>query len=187
METGPKSISPRGCCGSSNRDQTQSGCRSRYGKRNRSSRNGQGSAPRGPVCCRNASCGDRVKLRYNKAAGHAEGLLSHSNFDDPNIRLTAFFDRHHRALVVRGANKFRVEEVPTPRVKPGDVLVKVAYAGICGTDVEIVEGRLGYFASGMAKFPIVPGHEFAGRIAAVGANSGDWNVGDPVVVERIWA
>jgi threonine dehydrogenase-like Zn-dependent dehydrogenase len=61
----------------------------------------------------------------------------------------------------------------------------VAYVGVCATDLEILEGRLGYYKSGLAKYPIVPGHEFSGTVAAVGSRVTDVREGDRVVVECI--
>ncbi len=72
-----------------------------------------------------------------------------------------------------------------PNLKPGEVLVRVSFVGICGTDLEILEGSLGYYKSGMASYPIVPGHESSGTIAAVGPRVSELNEGDRVVVECI--
>src|SRR5829696_2224736 len=65
------------------------------------------------------------------------------------------------------------------------MLVRVAYQGICATDLEIFHGSLGYYRSGMATYPIVPGHECSGRVAAVGARVAGFREGDRVVVECI--
>jgi 2-desacetyl-2-hydroxyethyl bacteriochlorophyllide A dehydrogenase len=61
----------------------------------------------------------------------------------------------------------------------------VSFVGICGTDLEILEGSLGYYKSGMASYPIVPGHESSGTIATVGPRVTEFNEGDRVVVECI--
>ena len=70
---------------------------------------------------------------------------------------------------------------PTPR----DVVIRVAYTGVCGTDLEILRGTLGYFKSGLSSFPLTPGHEFSGWIARAGARVEHVREGDPVVVECI--
>jgi threonine dehydrogenase-like Zn-dependent dehydrogenase len=74
-----------------------------------------------------------------------------------------------RALVITGAGSARVEDVQVPVAGPGQVVVDVRRAGICGTDVELFTGQLAYFAQGKIGFPIRPGHEWCGVVSAVGA------------------
>jgi threonine dehydrogenase-like Zn-dependent dehydrogenase len=73
-----------------------------------------------------------------------------------------------RALVITGAGSARVEEVAPPRAGPGQVVVDVRRAGICGTDVELFTEKLAYFAQGRIGFPIRPGHEWCGVVSALG-------------------
>ena len=88
----------------------------------------------------------------------------------------------YRAVVVEGPGRARLVERPLPVPGPGQVLVKTAWQGICATDLEVLEGSLGYYKSGAAKYPIVPGHEFSGTVAAPGHG---FAAGDRVVVECI--
>jgi threonine dehydrogenase-like Zn-dependent dehydrogenase len=73
-----------------------------------------------------------------------------------------------RALVITGAGSARVEEVAPPVAGPGQVVVDVGRAGICGTDVELFTGKLAYFAQGRIGYPIRPGHEWCGVVSALG-------------------
>src|SRR5947199_273935 len=73
-----------------------------------------------------------------------------------------------RALVITGAGSARVEEVGAPVAGPGQVVVDVRRAGICGTDVELFTGKLAYFAQGKIGYPIRPGHEWCGVVSALG-------------------
>jgi threonine dehydrogenase-like Zn-dependent dehydrogenase len=73
-----------------------------------------------------------------------------------------------RALVINGLGSARVEEVAAPVAGPGEVVVDVRRAGICGTDVELFTGKLAYFAQGRIGFPIRPGHEWCGVVSALG-------------------
>lgn len=66
-----------------------------------------------------------------------------------------------KGIVYTGANQLEVREVPMPVVPDGWVLVKVAYAGICGTDLNIYAG-----GHPRAKASLVMGHEFSGTIVA---------------------
>ncbi len=82
-----------------------------------------------------------------------------------------------KAAVVVTPGTISIEEVPDPTPGPTDVVVKPAAVGICGTDLHIMDGE---FAP---SFPIVPGHEFAGEIVAVGSAVTDYAVGDQVAVD----
>ncbi|WP_419523241.1 zinc-dependent alcohol dehydrogenase [Lentibacter algarum] len=68
---------------------------------------------------------------------------------------------------------------------PGDALIRVSYVGICQTDLEIYEGQLGYYKDGIAKYPIVPGHEFSGEIVQLTGDDNGLEVGARVVGECI--
>ena len=63
-----------------------------------------------------------------------------------------------KAGVVHAKNDIRFEEIKTPVPEKGQVLVKVKYTGICGSDVPRVNGDACHF------FPNVLGHEFSGVV-----------------------
>jgi threonine 3-dehydrogenase len=71
-----------------------------------------------------------------------------------------------------------LEEVPMPEIGINDVLIKVLRASICGTDVHI--WNWDDWARKTIPVPMVVGHEFVGRIAAVGSNVSDFFPGDVV-------
>jgi threonine dehydrogenase-like Zn-dependent dehydrogenase len=72
-----------------------------------------------------------------------------------------------RALVIEKPGQYAVETVPDPAPGPGEVVVQVGVVGICGTDLHIVAGEFP-----PTPYPIVPGHEFAGEVVAIGADAG---------------
>ncbi|MCQ4160338.1 alcohol dehydrogenase catalytic domain-containing protein [Roseomonas sp. GC11] len=72
-------------------------------------------------------------------------------------------------------------ELPEPVAQPGEVLVAVEAAGICGTDVHIAEWTAGY-ESMTAGMPVTIGHEFAGRIVALGEGALGVAMGQRVTV-----
>jgi L-iditol 2-dehydrogenase len=71
-----------------------------------------------------------------------------------------------KALVYHGADDLRLEDRPDPEPGPGEVLLRVAACGICGTDLRIAAGGHRAYPDGTVR---IPGHEIAGTIAAVGA------------------
>jgi 2-desacetyl-2-hydroxyethyl bacteriochlorophyllide A dehydrogenase len=128
---------------------------------------------------------EAMLFRANKTMGTVKGLLDGSVMEDPAARENIFFDRTCKAVVIHGPGRASLDEVEIPDVKPGDVMIRVAYESICATDLEIFDGTLGYYKNGMAKYPIIPGHEFSGHAVAFGPNISHLQEGDPVVVECI--
>lgn len=81
-----------------------------------------------------------------------------------------------KACLLHAIGELRIEDVPTPDIGPDEVLVKVKACGVCGSDIPRV------FTKGTYRFPTIPGHEFAGEVAAVGTNAPDDWVGQRVAV-----
>ncbi|MGW5719799.1 zinc-dependent alcohol dehydrogenase [Amycolatopsis sp. NPDC003865] len=74
-----------------------------------------------------------------------------------------------RAFVLTGPRAGAVQEVPVPEAVPGEVVIDVERAGVCGTDVEFFTGEMAYLHQGHAAYPMRLGHEWAGTVSAVGA------------------
>jgi threonine dehydrogenase-like Zn-dependent dehydrogenase/GT2 family glycosyltransferase len=129
--------------------------------------------------------GEILRFRWQKASGTVTGLLSDAGTASHSKRQNLFFDRDYQAVVIRGPHKAGLERVSVPPIAPRDVLVRVAFVGVCGTDLEILEGTLGYFKTGLCTYPITPGHEFSGTVARIGARVEGIETGQPVVVECI--
>jgi len=79
-----------------------------------------------------------------------------------------------RAAVYRARGEISVEERPVPTPAEGEVLVEVAYCGICGSDIHMI-------LEGWGKPGVVEGHEWTGVVAAVGPGVERWAPGDAVV------
>lgn len=99
-----------------------------------------------------------------------------------------------RAAVFHAAEDLRIEDVPEPTPGPGQVKIRNAFAGICGSDLHI------YFAPESAgidlerphpvtgsTLPQVLGHEFSGTVVELGPGVADVEVGDRVAVWPIYA
>jgi L-iditol 2-dehydrogenase len=85
-----------------------------------------------------------------------------------------------RAVVVDRPGVAALRHVATPDPGPGEVLVRVGAAGICGSDLELLDGRR---PPPYVRYPIIPGHEWAGTVEAVGSGVENVDVGVPVVAE----
>jgi L-iditol 2-dehydrogenase len=82
------------------------------------------------------------------------------------------------AAVLHGPEDLRIEEVRVPQPEPDEVLLKVDICGICGTDVHILHGHFP-----VPNLPLIPGHEFAGRVVGVGTAVANARVGDYVTAD----
>lgn len=81
-----------------------------------------------------------------------------------------------RALTVTRNQNFELLKVDIPKPKANEVLVKIAYVGICGSDLSR------YFDNGVHNYPQVLGHEFSGVIADLGSNVDNHEIGEKVTV-----
>jgi 2-desacetyl-2-hydroxyethyl bacteriochlorophyllide A dehydrogenase len=86
-----------------------------------------------------------------------------------------------RAIVIQRPREVALREVDVPVFGPDDVLVETRAVGVCGTDLELVTGELD--DPRWVRFPCVPGHEWSGVVAEVGANVRSFAPGDRVVGE----
>ncbi len=77
-----------------------------------------------------------------------------------------------KAILMRAPKDLKFEEVPMPVPKDDEVLIKVMAVGVCGSDIP----RMLTYGAHIS--PIIPGHEFAGKIVEVGKNVQGWKVGD---------
>lgn len=102
--------------------------------------------------------------------------------DDPTITTDGRLPARGLAVLLSAPGAVEVTEVDVSPPLPGELLVRVEVAGICGSDVELFAGNR---PADIVRYPVVPGHEWAGRIAAVGAGVAGFTPGDPVVVEGL--
>ncbi len=87
-----------------------------------------------------------------------------------------------QALLLQSPNNWAITEIPVPEIGPDEVLIKVKFAGICHTDLEILDGRID---QAYIKYPIVPGHEWSGVVEECGNNVNRFRHGDRVVAEQV--
>jgi len=83
-----------------------------------------------------------------------------------------------KAAVFEKVGVIKVKDVPIPEINDNEVLIRIKYTGICGTDWSIYNGW--YSAD---KLPMIPGHEFSGTIAKVGKNAKNLKEGDRVTAD----
>src|SRR6266705_4013392 len=85
-----------------------------------------------------------------------------------------------KALRITAPGQANLTELEKPPIGPEDVLIRSRAVGICGSDVELYRGIR---PAGFYRYPIVPGHEWAGEIVAVGERVRTLSPGDKVVSE----
>jgi L-iditol 2-dehydrogenase len=81
-----------------------------------------------------------------------------------------------RAAVLHRPGEITIESVPRPEVGPNEALVRVVGCGVCGSDIPRM------LIKGAHKLPLICGHEFSGRIAALGSGMDEWKEGELVAV-----
>jgi threonine dehydrogenase-like Zn-dependent dehydrogenase len=95
-----------------------------------------------------------------------------------------------KACVLTDVGKIEVRDVPTPRVSPDGVLLRVSSVGICGTDAHIFAGHANYNTDShgnkipLSVHPQILGHEVSGQITEVGSNVRDLAPGDRVIIDQ---
>jgi D-arabinitol dehydrogenase (NADP+) len=82
------------------------------------------------------------------------------------------------AVVYSAPREFELKQLPVPEPGEGEVLLEVETAGMCGTDLHIHEG--GFFS----RYPLTPGHEIVGRVAAFGPGAAGLVPGQRVVADN---
>jgi len=112
-----------------------------------------------------------------------------------------------KAVIVKEAEVIELQDVPEPQTRPDEIKVKIAYCGICGTDVKIIEGKTfgkGFKTEGAIGWPKKPapprddvrimgqemrdglkilGHEASGTIVEIGKDiKGNFKIGQPVAM-----
>ena len=80
-----------------------------------------------------------------------------------------------KAALIRSEGNFEIIDLPLPQPGPGEVLIKVAYCGICGSDIHLVD-------TGLLPSDCVIGHEISGWVHACGEGVKGWEKGTPVVI-----
>jgi len=95
-----------------------------------------------------------------------------------------------KALVAYAPNDYRLEEIAVPRAGKGEMVVKVEACGVCASDLKCLHGAPSIWGGDGSppyiKAPVVPGHEFIGRVVELGEEvKGDFKIGDRVISEQI--
>lgn len=96
-----------------------------------------------------------------------------------------------QAVINHGPHDYRLEDVPRPEAGPGEVVIRVEAAGICGSDGKCHAGGEMFWGGPepWVKAPVIPGHEFYGTVAELGPGAGERHgvePGDRVIAEQIY-
>ncbi|MBQ7206223.1 MAG: alcohol dehydrogenase catalytic domain-containing protein [Lentisphaeria bacterium] len=85
-----------------------------------------------------------------------------------------------KALVIEAPRRAAVREIPLPPLCGDMVRIQVRYAGLCATDLAIYTGECSFVRNGLIRYPVRPGHEYAGVVAEVGPEVTKFRPGDRV-------
>ncbi len=83
-----------------------------------------------------------------------------------------------RRILILEPNKVIIEEVSEPKPRSREICLRIAYCGICGSDLHAFKGEHPFIS-----LPATPGHEFSGIISSIGENVSVFNAGNRVTVE----
>jgi D-arabinose 1-dehydrogenase-like Zn-dependent alcohol dehydrogenase len=80
-----------------------------------------------------------------------------------------------KASVLEGVGQLETHDYPQPEIGENDILLKMEMCGVCGTDIHLYKGNM------KIPFPVIPGHEFVGRIKELGEGAAGFEVkGQPL-------
>lgn len=125
------------------------------------------------------------RFRYEKTLGTIKGIFDSKYLTNPARRAELFLRKEFDAIVVRGPHKVQMEERFVPSLKPGELLVRVSHVGIGASDLKVLDGNPATLRAHSTTYPIVPGQESSGTVAALGPRVTEFGEGDRVVVEHI--
>lgn len=94
-----------------------------------------------------------------------------------------------KAVVNSGPKKYRYEDVPTPTLSEGEILLRMKACGICAGDIKASHGGIRFWGTGhndaYIEPPCIPGHEFYGEVVSMAPDVHDFAIGDLVCAEQI--
>ncbi|EQD53503.1 zinc-binding alcohol dehydrogenase family protein, partial [mine drainage metagenome] len=82
-------------------------------------------------------------------------------------------------------NPLKMEDVDVPKPSRTQVLVKIISCGVCGSELQMIEGRWQKYGS-PPKLPLIPGHEIIGRVCAFGESVKTFKIGQLVGLQYLW-
>mgnify|MGYP002682406347 CR=1 FL=1 len=123
---------------------------------------------------------------------HGRPTPADVNEPTPSAQTIPALPKTMASVICHAPEDYRLEEIPVPEVGPGEVLVKVASAGICASDLKCYLGAPLFWGdasrAGYCQPPITPGHEFVGQVVALGEGAGQkygLQLGDIAISEQI--
>ncbi len=122
--------------------------------------------------------------RLAEFLGTYQGTRYQKPFVRDVVRRMEFPDAYSN-VVIDGPGRHALRSAPMPQLGPSDTLIQVAYVGVCATDLEVANGNLEYYQNGMARYPIVPGHEYSGIVVSSGPRARHLRRGQKVVGECV--
>jgi len=88
-----------------------------------------------------------------------------------------------KTFIITNPKQIEMADLPKPVPTPDEAVIRVAYAGLCATDLAIYSGDMSLIRNGSIRYPVRFGHEWSGVIESVGADVTDFKPGDRVLSE----
>ncbi len=120
--------------------------------------------------------------RISEMVGTARGLSYHKRLTQ-ELLFKLYYPQQSDSVVIDAAGKHGVQQTDVLPLEADEVLIQVAYVGVCATDLEVAGGHLEYYREGYARYPVVPGHEYSGVVVEAGEQVRHLRKGDKVVGE----
>jgi 2-desacetyl-2-hydroxyethyl bacteriochlorophyllide A dehydrogenase len=126
-----------------------------------------------------------AQIPATRIAGHTglwRGLHHHDKLSRESLA-KLYYPKVSNSVIISAPGQHRVQETEVPSVGSEDVLIQVAYAGVCDADPEVARGQLDGYRGGPSGYPATPGHEYSGIVVKTGTRVRGLRQGDKVVGE----
>ena len=123
-------------------------------------------------------------LPYRTAewVGKYRGSRNHNSLGR-RLLPTLYNPKVSESVLIEAPGQHRLRQTEVPQAGTHEVLIQVAYVGVCATDLEVMRGSLEYYQRSYASYPITPGHEYSGVVVKVGDKVSNVHRGQKVVGE----
>ena len=124
-------------------------------------------------------------FRAAQYLGFYQGVRNYRRLTRQTVQGIKIPETYHR-VEIAGPGVHELKEAQVPRLKPDEVLIQVAYAGVSTRDIAIADGKWRDGLGGHPSYPVVPGVEYSGIVVKDGGNTGSIRRGQKVAGRRFF-